>query len=230
MYITAMQRPIDPQLDRLKELLGTMAGDVENAIVIASNAWARLDPSGLSVANELDRKVKKLQVEIDGICFQMIALQNPCASDLRYIIAAVKVNNHLARMAELAVRVVIDTDNYLKVSSDILISDLTRLGQEVVSMVRQATRAFLMSDIGLASVTLSRESEVETMKKEIVDQALARMRVKSTLTEPAVYSVFIAKNLARIATHASKVASGMVFAVSGEYASESQLRTQEQGS
>ena len=232
LYITPMQRPIDPHLDQLKELLNTMASDVEQAIAMASDAWVRLDPSSLSASSKIDRKIKGLQLEIDNHCFRMIALQNPCASDLRLIVASVKVNNHLGRMAELAFRITADTDSYLKVSSDVLISDLTGMCHEVVSMVQQAVRAFLTSDTGLARQVLSRENRIDEMKRSILDQALKRMRAKSALTEPAVYSVFIAKNLERIADHATKVAEDMVFAVSGERTDEPRLfahRNQEHG-
>src|SRR6478752_2652954 len=109
-----MHRSLDTGLSHLHEKLFTMAGYVEQALECATAAWRLRSEAKIREVYEIETKVNQAHIDVDAACVRLLALQQPLATDLRLIVAIIKINTDLERMVDLAVNIANNTEYYLK--------------------------------------------------------------------------------------------------------------------
>src|SRR5690349_13189953 len=109
-----MERHFDVSLRELKESLIKMAGLVERAIESATLAMQNRDLEQIQNVHEIEKKVNLAHIQVDSACLKLLALQQPLATDLRLIIAIIKINTDLERMGDQAVNIAKNAERYLK--------------------------------------------------------------------------------------------------------------------
>jgi len=163
-----------------------------------------------------EEQVNTLHIQIDDQCMHLLALQNPVASDLRAVIAALKINNDLERIGDQACNITQNTVDLLKSSGLRLPEELARMTELAQSMVRIALDAYVKRDPGLAQHVLTLEEQVDSLKDQVFNAELAQMTQNSVAVPRGLDIILIARNLEKIGDHATNIAEDVIFMVKGK--------------
>lgn len=203
----------EDDLRALKNRLLSMGALVEERVRQAVQA---LMERRLEVANAViagDQEVNELQIEIDDRCLKLLALQQPMASDLRLITAAMKINADLERIGDQAVNI---SENAAKLLSQPPLKpllDLPRMAEMAQQMTRDSLDAFVRRDSALARRVLARDDEVDQLKDQNFRVLLTYMMADPGTIERALALILVSRNLERIADHATNIAEDVIFLV-----------------
>jgi phosphate transport system protein len=206
-------RHFEIELQALKNRLLGMGALVEERVHGAMQALMerRIEAAESIVAG--DAEVNDLQIEIDDRCLKLLALQNPMASDLRLITAAMKINADLERIGDQAVNI---AENAVKVAALPPlrpIIDLPRMAELAEAMTRDSLDAFVRRDAELARDILARDDAVDQLKDQIFRVLLTHMMADPGTIERALSLILVSRNLERIADHATNIAEDVIFVV-----------------
>ncbi len=203
------------ELDHLREKLLEMSGLVEDSIYRCVAALAQKDEQQAQQVIQNEDKVNQLEMEIDDFAVELLALQHPMASDLRFITSAIKINNDLERMGDIAVHIV---ERALYLLHEPLIKpliDTPRMANLVQSMVRKALDAFVKRDADLARSVLLSDDAVDDLRDAINEELIAFMERDPRSIRQALSLIFIARGLERLADHSTNIAEDVLFLVQG---------------
>ena len=211
-----MSKHLERDLELLKKELLAMSGMVEVATdrAIAAVVDRRRDLAAEVVAGDDAIDQKELEVEDD--CLKMLALHQPVAGDLRFIITALKVNNDLERMGDLAKNI---AERALALVSEAPIAGaetFQRMAERVRTMVHGCIDALVQRDVDLAKRVCLQDQEVDAENRRHFDELQEVMRRDPAAVERAVHLLSVSRHLERIADHATNVAEEVVFLVDGE--------------
>jgi phosphate transport system protein len=207
---------LDNGLGELRELLLGMAGNVERAIELATEALLEWNPAKISPVHEYEKKINKAHLEVDDGCVKLLALHQPMAADLRLIVASLKINTDLERMGDQAVNIARNAERYLKSAPLKPLVDLPKMSQSVRMMVRGSLDAFVNRSEPAAREILLRDDEVDAFKNKIFRDVLEHVKKSPADIEQGLNLILIARNLERIGDHATNIAEDVIFAITGE--------------
>ena len=210
-----MERHRDQDLDKIRQSLLRMGGVVERMIQEAMRALMDRDQPRAQAVIRTDDEVDHLQVETDALCNRMLALQQPTAVDLRFLVATMKIATDLERMGDSAVNVaqaveVLNQEPPLKPYID-----LPRLADLTQSMVRDALDSFVRRDARAALDVCKRDDDVDGLYKQLFRELVTYMLEDPKNITRALHLLLVARNYERIADHATNVGEDVVFFVEG---------------
>ena len=205
----------EEEMQALKNRLLNMGALVEERVHDATNALIerRLDTAERIIAS--DQEINDLQIEIDERCLRLLALQQPMASDLRLITAAMKINADLERIGDQAVNIAEQAARILAHPPLKPIIDLPRMAEISERMTRESLDAFVRKDAKLARSILARDDEVDQLKDQVFRVLLTYMMADPGTIERALGLILISRHLERIADHATNIAEDIIFWVRG---------------
>ena len=158
-------------------------------------------------------EVNGLHLAIDERCMDILALQGPVASDLRAIIAALKINNDLERIGDQACNIMQNTMDLLKAPSPRLPSGLPRMSELAMAMVRESLDAYVRRSPDIAQGVLLKEDRVDALKDEIFQEELGEMSRDRLDVARGLDVILIARNLEKVGDHATNIAEDVIFMV-----------------
>ena len=202
-------------LDRLKARLLVMGGEAEEQVRSAVRALVERDHELSRNVLQSDETVNALHVEIDERCFKLLALHQPMASDLRVIVAGVKINNDLERIGDFAINIAEATLRYIQHPLVKPLIDIPKMGEIAQGMLRDALNAYVRHDTALAKDVLDRDDELDRLKDQVFRELLGLMMEDSKRTEPALELILISRHLERIGDHATNIGEDVIFIESG---------------
>ena len=208
-----VERHFDDELKALKNRLLNMGAMVEERVHRAIQA---LMERNLGAADEIvrsDQEVNELQIEIDERCLRLFALQQPMASDLRLITAAMKINADLERIGDQAVNIAEQAVRILAHPPLKPQIDLPRMAEIAERMTRESLDAFVRKDADLARAILARDDEVDELKDHVFRVLLTYMMADPATIERALSLILVSRHLERIADHATNIAEDVIFVV-----------------
>ena len=201
------------ELQALKNRLLNMGALVEERVHRAIQA---LMERNLGAAEDIvrgDQEVNELQIEIDERCLRLFALQQPMASDLRLITAAMKINADLERIGDQAVNIAEQAVRILAHPPLKPQIDLPRMAEIAERMTRESLDAFVRKDADLARAILARDDEVDELKDHVFRVLLTYMMADPATIERALSLILVSRHLERIADHATNIAEDVIFVV-----------------
>jgi phosphate transport system protein len=201
------------ELAALKNRLLRMGGIVEQRVSQAVLALMERRAELADAVIEGDREVNDLQIEIDDRCIKLLALQQPMASDLRLITAAMKINADLERIGDQAVNIAENANQLLGQPPLKPLLDLPRMAEIAQQMTRDSLDAFVQRDSALARKVLQRDDEVDQLKDQNFRVLLTYMMADPGTIERALGLILVSRNLERIADHATNIAEDVIFLV-----------------
>jgi phosphate transport system protein len=211
-----MKTHFDGELDLFKDRLLVMAAKAETMIQKSITALQDRNQEAAISIPEMEAQVNQLQVEIDDRAFKLLALRQPMAHDLRFIIAAMKISSDLERIADEAVNITEDTAVLLNSPPWHPMMDIPRMAEISGEMVRDALEAFVDSNATKARTVLSRDDQVDALKDQVIRVMLTYMISEPQKSEVALELILIARSLERIADHATNIAEDVVYLVEGK--------------
>lgn len=207
-------RHFEDELARLQERLLAMGGLAEERVRMAISGLVDRNPGLVRSVCGGDEPVNALHVEIDERAFTLLALHQPMASDLRAIVAAIKINTDLERVGDLAVNIAEAAERYLLHPPVKPLIDIPRMADLAQHMLRDALDAFVRRDVTLAQGVLDRDDELDHLKTQVFRELLTYMLQDPRTIEPALDLVLISRHLERVGDHATNIAEDVIFIVS----------------
>jgi len=192
-----------------------MSGLVESGIYRSILSLTEKDEQQAQQALQNESRINQMEIEIDDLATGLLALEQPVASDLRFITAAIKINNALERIGDHAVNIAERALNLLHEPLVKPLIDIPRMANMVESMVRKALDAFVKRDAELAREVLVSDDAVDLMRDTIYSELVSFMERDPTSIRQCLDLIFVARNLERIADHATNIAEDVVFLVEG---------------
>jgi phosphate transport system protein len=207
-------RHFQEELEQLKERLLVMGGLAEERVREVVQGLIDRDTAAIERALVGDEPINQLHLEVDSRCFKMLALHQPMATDLRAIVAAVKINTDLERVGDLAVNIAEAVRRYLHHAPVKELIDIPRMADIAQLMLRDALDAFVRRDVALAERVLQQDDTLDALKTQVFRELLTYMLQNPATIEPALDLILISRHLERIGDHATNVAEDVIFMVS----------------
>src|ERR1700730_3721434 len=202
-------------LDDLRQKLLRMGGLAEQAVDRARQAYVDRDLARCQMILEGETLINAAEREIDEAAFDLLAMQQPMAVDLRFILAVTKINSDLERVGDQAVNIAERVMDMIDLPAADLPVDIARMGAAVSAMVRRALEAFIEGKAELAQAVLEMDNVVDRMKDEAFIVLVKSMNEHPETTRQALDALLVARNLERVADHATNIAEDVIFWVRG---------------
>jgi phosphate transport system protein len=161
-----------------------------------------------------DEPINELHIEVDRRCFQLLALHQPMAVDLRAIVAAVKINTDLERVGDLAVNIAQAATRYASHPPVKRLVDIPAMGRLAQRMLKDALDAFVHRNITVAQAVLDADDELDGLTSQVFRKLLTYMLRDPSTVEPAIDLLLVSRHLERIGDHATNIAEDVIFMVS----------------
>jgi phosphate transport system protein len=191
-----------------------MGGLAEERVRAAVNGLVARDVTLIDRVLRGDEPINELHMEIDNRCFKLLALHQPMATDLRAIVAAVKINVDLERVGDLAVNIAEAARRYVTHPPVKKLIDIPQMGDIAQAMLRDALDSFVRRDTKLAQDVLNEDDRLDGLKTQIFRELLTYMLQDPGTVEPALDLILISRHLERIGDHATNIAEDVIFMVS----------------
>jgi len=208
-----MVRQFDTELDTLKQQILRMGGKAEAMIQSSVQALVKRDLSVADNLSQLEEEVNRLQVEIDDQCFKALALRQPMAHDLRFIIAAMKISADLERIGDQAVNIIENTKILLEFPELKPLIDIPQMAEISKGMVRDSLDALVEGDAAKAREIVLRDDKVDALKNQVFREVLTYMISDPRTIQVGLQLILVARHLERVADHATNIAEDVVYMV-----------------
>jgi phosphate transport system protein len=202
-------------LDNLKEQLLVMAGMAEQAIQRAIEAYRVRDLSICDLVSRSEIVINRLEREIDQTALDLLAMEQPMAVDLRFILAVIKINADLERVGDAAKSISERVRNMDQMAAAELPVDIPRMAAMAAEMVRKCLQAFIEGDAATARSVLAMDEAVDKMNRAAYKALTKVMEEQSHVAPQALNALMISRSLERVADHATNIAEDVIFWVEG---------------
>jgi phosphate transport system protein len=203
--------------EELKTRLLDMGEMVQEMIRLATQSLLENQAELSGKVSENEHRVNHLHMEIDDRCLKFIALHQPTAADLRFILAAVKINSDLERIGDQAVNIAENTVILLqRPQLDKKLLDIPRMAELANGMLKDSLAAFVGKDVELAKSVIRRDDEEDRLKSQAFHELMRIMQSDASTIQQALCLILIARNLERVADHATNIAEDVIFMVLGK--------------
>lgn len=206
-----MKRHFHEELMELKNKLLEMSFWVDNALLKACDSLFLRDPDLAEEVLLEEKKINQLEIEIDEKGYQLFALGQPVAVDLRLAVMMVKINTDLERIGDHAVNIAERSIMLMREPPLEVDSLIVEMAKAVQSMYRSATDAFLKEDAVLAQGLLDKDEKIDAYNRNINDYLKIFMAKESTAVEAGVHYLMISHNLERVADLTNNIAEDVIY-------------------
>jgi phosphate transport system protein len=210
-----MRTKFQQGLDELKQKLLEMGGMAESAVEMATGAYLRRDASLCEKVFSREKEINAFERRIDELALDLLAMQQPMAIDLRFVVAVLKINADLERVGDQAVNIAQRTLDLLKVSPLDVPVDIGRMASTVSTMVRRALESFLSAHADVAEAILEMDNIVDRMKDDAFITLVQKMKSDPAQAQQYLDVLLITRQLERVADHATNIAEDVIFWVRG---------------
>src|SRR5918911_4628556 len=204
-------RRLDDELDVLRDRVLVLGGEAEAALARAVYALPGRDRGAAREVLEGDDAIDGLEVEIDRLCIDLLALRQPAARDLRFVISVAKVTPILERIADHAcniARVALDLNDEPRLKTYV---DFPRMAGVASSMLRASLDSFTAGDAAAARRVIERDDEIDLMYERLFHDLIELMVSEPAATPRAARLLFVAKHLERVADYVTDICELTVY-------------------
>jgi phosphate transport system protein len=205
------RRILDRELDALRDRVLLLGGETERALQRAMYSLVERDSVTAQEVLDDDDQIDNLEVEIDRLCVDTIALRQPAARDLRFVISVAKITPILERIADHAcniARAAIDLNDEPELKPYI---DLPRMSEQASSMLHAALDAFTNGDAEAARAVIERDDEIDEIYNRLFHDLINMMVADPTTTTRAARMLFVAKHIERIGDYVTDICELTVY-------------------
>jgi len=211
-----MERHFDEELKELKNRLLYAAGLAETMISDSVKALTERRGVIIDAVNKKEDELNLLEIEIDDRAIKMMALHQPAAVDLRFLVSELKINTEIERMGDMAINICDAARELLKQPPLKPLIDIPRMAQITGQMIKDSLDAFVRQDAELAKSVCKRDDEVDDLKDQIFRELLTYMMSDPNTIERAMDLILVSRHLERIADHTTNIGEEVIFMVQGK--------------
>jgi phosphate transport system protein len=211
-----MTRHLQREIDKLKKRILSLAAEVEESLQMAVRAVTERDPGLVKKVIEADSRIDQEEVDLEEECLKVLALHQPVAIDLRFVVSVLKINNDLERIGDLAVNIAERAALLAKQERIDVPIDFRGMAEQAQSMLRKSLDALVSMDPGLAQAVRVWDDELDTINRKMLAQVQDGIRANPEYIEQLIHHLLIARHLERIADHATNIAEDVIYLTEGE--------------
>ena len=211
-----MERYFERELQALRERLLAMGGLAETMIHKSVKALVDREDALVEAVLAHEEEMDLLCIEIDDRCFTLLALHQPMASDLRFLVAGIKINSDLERIGDQAVSIALRARTLITQPEVKPLIDIPRMARLAQEMVRKSLDAFVRRKTDLARSVIDADDEVDTLRDQVFRELLTYMMGDPATIPRALDLILVSRHLERIADHATNIAEDVIYIVRGE--------------
>jgi phosphate transport system protein len=208
-------RHFEEELDNLRSRLLEMSGLVEDSVYRSIQSLIERDEVAAQQVLQNESRINRMEIEIDDLATSLLARVQPMATDLRFITAAIKINNDLERMGDISVNIVRRTLALMREPMPKELIDIPHMATLAQSMIRNSLDAFVRKDAELARSILTSDDVVDQLRDAVYEELIALMEQDPTTVRQSINLMLIARALERLADHATNIAEDVLFLVEG---------------
>jgi phosphate transport system protein len=204
-------RRLDDDLDVLRDRLLVLGGEAEAALGRSVYALTERDSEAAREVLDGDDRIDRLEVEIDRLCVDVLALRQPAARDLRFVISVAKITPILERVADHAcniARAAIDLNDQPELRYN---PNLPRMAEVAAGMLRAALDAFTRGDAAAARRVIEQDDEIDRMYERLFNDLIDLMAEEPAAARRAARLLFVAKHLERVADYVTDICELTVY-------------------
>ncbi|MEP0814652.1 MAG: phosphate signaling complex protein PhoU [bacterium] len=212
MMAIHLQREIEKIKKQLLHLSALVEEDFNKGVRAFETGDTKL--TGEVVAG--DEEIDRLEVELEENCLKILALHQPVAIDLRFIIAVLKINPSLERIGDFAVKIARAAEFTQKYGRDKNFSDFVQMAEMTQRSLKRSLDALVNLDAALAEEVRREDAEIDRMKFRLNDRIREEMKLDPAQIDFYVKLLGVSRYFERAADHASSIAEDVIYLVSGE--------------
>ncbi len=211
-----MSKHFHKELEKIKKRILYLGTVVEESVNKSVQALADRDRSMARLVIEDDAKVDDMEVEIEEECLKILALHQPVAIDLRFLVTVIKINNDLERVGDYAVNIA-ERAEYLARHDPLQVElDFERMTRKTQNMLRKSLDSFVQMDLELAHEVGAADDEVDDMNREMYEKVHRAMSECPENIKGLTHLLSVSRHLERIADLATNIAEDVIYMVTGE--------------
>jgi phosphate transport system protein len=203
------------EIDRVKKGILVLSAIVQDQVQLAVRALLERNAELARQVEQRDNDIDQREVEVEEECLKILALHQPVAVDLRVIVAAMKINNDLERIGDLAVNIARKAASFAEEPEIPITFDIAGMWDKTQSMLRDSIDALVNMDGALAADVCRRDDEVDRLKYEIRVAVEEMIRREPERVRPLLRLVAVSRNLERIADCATNIAEDVIYMSEG---------------
>ena len=204
------------QLRTLKDRLLLMGHHAEKMIADAMTALVERRPSLADEVIKSDDTLDQLELEIDNLCYGILALEQPVARDLRFIATALKIVRDIERIGDIAVNIAERARELIQEPVLKRLIDFPIMAQAAQRILKSSLDAFVNSDAELAEKVIRDDRTIDDLYEQMFRELLTYMMEDTRYISRALKLIFIAKHLERVGDHSANIAEMVIFLVRGQ--------------
>ena len=206
-----MKEHFSEQLEELRRNLILMGGEVERQIHRAIEALIDMDLEKARAVIAADSEIDRMEMRVEDLAVQLFALQQPVAVDLRFLIAALKINNDLERIGDHAVNIAEGAERLAQQRPFKPFIDISYMAEVAETMLKQSLDAFVNRDAKLAKQVIKKDDILDEKNVSIIRELLTYMAEYPTLITYCIELISISKNLERVGDLATNICEDTIF-------------------
>jgi phosphate transport system protein len=211
-----MAKHLEKELDRLKKLIYSLGARVVENLELAVKSFQEHDEALAIQIIEGDREIDDLEVEVEEECLKALALYQPVAIDLRFIVAVMKLNSDLERIGDLAADIAKNGIYINEISKPKIPLDLHQMTYLAKAIVRKSLDSLLNIDAYLAREVLRDDEEINAMKAEMKGEIVEALKRDPEHAEALTTLLAVTHRLERIGDHACNIAEDVIYMVEAD--------------
>jgi len=204
------------ELEKLKKKILSLGALVEERVYLAIKGIESKDPDLATRIIRSDYEIDETEVEIEEECLKVLALYQPVAIDLRFIVAVIKINNDLERIGDEAVNIAERIQSMAKYPNISFHFDYTEMAEIAAAMLKQSLDALVNLDIDTAFRVITMDDDVDNIQCNAYLQIKQAMREHPQEMTYLINLYLISRHLERVADHATNIAEEVIYLIEGE--------------
>jgi phosphate transport system protein len=207
---------LEREIERLKRNLLAESALVEESVQKSVKAVKERDGRLARQVIDGDLEIDLMEVDIEEDCQKALALHQPVASDLRFIIAVLKINNDLERIGDLAVNIAERAEYLATLEPADIPFDFPGMAGKAQTMLRNSLDALVNLDADLAQQVIDADEEVDAINRHMYRQVQEGGRENPDQLEQLIHMLSISRHLERVADHATNIAEDVIYLIEGD--------------
>ncbi|MBE0534986.1 MAG: phosphate signaling complex protein PhoU [Phycisphaerae bacterium] len=203
------------QIEKLKQKLLALSSQVEQQLWLAVKSIKDRDAEMARRVIDHDFEIDKDEVDVEEECLKILALYQPVAIDLRFIITALKINNDLERIGDLSVNIAERSEFLVRHEPVDEPFDFNLMAEKAQVMLRDGIAALVHLDCALAHHVCRSDDEVDALNKDMYDMVKQGILARPEQIESLIHLLSVSRHLERIADHATNIAEDVIYMVEG---------------
>ncbi len=207
---------LEEKLDKVRYSLAQMASISQSMLKDATLAVINMEKDLAKGVIKRDGEVDKLDNEIEEMCFKILAMYNPRAFDLRFVISALRITVDLERIGDSCVNISKQVKHINTPPSRDFREDIGNMANAAYGMVEDSLKSFFNNNVKLALKTIKKDDYIDKMNKQIITKTINHISENPNIVKEGVSLIYIVRNIERIADHATNICEFVYFKETGK--------------